>query len=236
MLFLAGGKYSLRRDPVSVACLLLSILPRFPSKTTDQQYHLQALRHLYALAVEPRVLHTIDVDTGLPVSVNLEVELKSGQKQIIEAPGLLPELTSVHRIKLAKSVTNRYYSCTMDLDGSLGVHVGGMDHTEEDIAVSAKTKVLRRRYVLLPTLYVKQIKNDMDHVIMAKNKDIVKAILSSAFGTKPSSTVAVKNSSLVVDEDMEAIRKHEEILNTAIAKKLLENSVMRNALLSVIQK
>jgi hypothetical protein len=44
--------------------LLLSICPRFPARTIDNQYHLQALRHFYVLACENRVLYTIDVDTG----------------------------------------------------------------------------------------------------------------------------------------------------------------------------
>jgi len=59
LLFLAGGTFSLRRDAVSTACLLLALCPRFPSRTVDNQYHLQALRHLYVLATETRALHTI---------------------------------------------------------------------------------------------------------------------------------------------------------------------------------
>jgi len=59
LLFLGGGTYSLKRDPISTASLLLAICPRFPSRTVDNQYHLQALRHLYVLATEPRALHTV---------------------------------------------------------------------------------------------------------------------------------------------------------------------------------
>lgn len=59
LLFLAGGTYSLRRDPISTASLLLSICPRYPARTLDNQYHLQALRHLYVLATETRALHSI---------------------------------------------------------------------------------------------------------------------------------------------------------------------------------
>ena len=54
MLFLAGGNASLQRDPLSIACLLLSVCPRFPLRTADNQYHLQPLRHMYVLAVEYR--------------------------------------------------------------------------------------------------------------------------------------------------------------------------------------
>ena len=98
MLFLGGGNFSLRRDPLSTACLLLSLLPKYPMRTVEQQYHLQATRHLYVLAAEPRALHTIDVDTGLTVQVDVSVELVSGEVLRLAAPGLLPELSTVRRI------------------------------------------------------------------------------------------------------------------------------------------
>ena len=106
MLFLAGGSYSLKRDPISSACLLLSILPRFPSRTVDNQFHLQALRHFYVLAVESRVLHTVDVDTGLPISVDLQLELQSGQHIIAKVPGLLPQLNTVKSISIVTAAAS----------------------------------------------------------------------------------------------------------------------------------
>lgn len=97
---MAGGNSSLRRDPLSTACLLLAMCPRFPARTVDHQYHLQPLRHLYVLATEDRALHTIDVDTGKPVALNVEVELLDGSKCVMRAPGLLPELQSVRRVSV----------------------------------------------------------------------------------------------------------------------------------------
>ena len=34
LLFLAGGTASLRRDPLSVACLVMALIPRFPIRAT----------------------------------------------------------------------------------------------------------------------------------------------------------------------------------------------------------
>jgi hypothetical protein len=45
MLFLAGGNASLKRDTLSTCCLLMSILPRFPMRTPDNQYHLQVKKY-----------------------------------------------------------------------------------------------------------------------------------------------------------------------------------------------
>lgn len=40
------------------------------------RYHLQALRHLYVLAAEPRLLDPVDVDTDTPCYALLEVTYK----------------------------------------------------------------------------------------------------------------------------------------------------------------
>eukprot|EP01033_Poteriospumella_lacustris_P008019 gene8018-5771_t len=141
MLFLGGGKYSLKRDPVSVACLLMSMLPRYPNRTTDQQTHLQALRHLYVLAVEPRVLQTIDVSTGVPVSVDLELELVDGRMVTAQAPGLLPELLSIHRISVKEQQRQQnnvqFYPCSMDLQYLMGQH--GLNHHQQPAHQPATT-------------------------------------------------------------------------------------------------
>lgn len=73
LLFLGGGSCTLGRDPEDIAALVLSFYPRYPSTTSDNQYHLQALRNLYALAVKHRELRAIDVDTGETVFVPIEV-------------------------------------------------------------------------------------------------------------------------------------------------------------------
>ena len=108
MLFLAGGNASVKRDPLSIACLLLSICPRFPARTVDNQYHMQAFRHLYVLAVENRVLKSIDVDTGEPVPMTVDMKLKDGRHIPIRAPCLLPELDSIASIAVGGIEGNNY--------------------------------------------------------------------------------------------------------------------------------
>jgi len=100
LLFLAGGNASLRRDSLGTACLLLSICPRFPSRTTDNQYQLQPLRHMYVLAVERRALQTVDVDSGQPISLDVEVIMADGNKRAMKAPCLLPELSTVKEVRV----------------------------------------------------------------------------------------------------------------------------------------
>ena len=56
-----------------VALSFLTLLCPLPLR-----YHLQAFRHLYVLAAEPRVLVPREVDTGLACYAPLEVTLKVG--------------------------------------------------------------------------------------------------------------------------------------------------------------
>lgn len=104
MLFLAGGNASVKRDPLSIACLVMAFAPNYPLRTTDNQYHLQPLRHLYVLAVEERALHTVDVESGAAVSVDIQVELKN-PPEVVEmcAPCLLPDLQRVISVRVGDS-------------------------------------------------------------------------------------------------------------------------------------
>jgi len=73
LLFLGGGTCTLGREPQDIAALLASFFPRYPFTTTDNQYHLQALRHLYALAVKRRDLRFVDIDSGEVVPIPIKV-------------------------------------------------------------------------------------------------------------------------------------------------------------------
>ena len=138
MLFLAGGNASLKRDPLSIACLVLALTPRYPVRTQDNQYHLQPLRHLYVLAVEERALRTIDADSGLPVSLEVTVELEpavgahtdgvqarpaASQSMTVKAPCLLPELARVRAIRVGRS---------RGLGGDTGAYEDGADRVNSD--------------------------------------------------------------------------------------------------------
>ncbi|XP_019518433.1 PREDICTED: anaphase-promoting complex subunit 1 isoform X3 [Hipposideros armiger] len=117
LLFLGGGRYSLSTSNPSIAALLCALYPHFPSHSTDNRYHLQALRHLYVLAAEPRLLVPVDVDTNTPCYTLLEVTYKGTQwyeqtREELMAPTLLPEL---HLLKQIKVKGPRYWELLIDL-------------------------------------------------------------------------------------------------------------------------
>ncbi|XP_015271620.1 PREDICTED: anaphase-promoting complex subunit 1 [Gekko japonicus] len=122
LLFLGGGRYSLSTSNSSIAALLCALYPHFPVHSTDNRYHLQALRHLYVLAAEPRLLVPMDVDTDTPCYALLEVTYKGTQwyeetTEELMAPTLLPEL---HLLKQIRVKGPRYWELLIDL--SKGVH------------------------------------------------------------------------------------------------------------------
>ena len=47
-------RYTLKRDNESVAALFLSLYPIFQTCQDDNTYHLQAFRHLWVIAAQPR--------------------------------------------------------------------------------------------------------------------------------------------------------------------------------------
>lgn len=51
---LGSGGYTFGKSEMDIASLLISVYPHFPLDVNDNQYHLQALRHLYVLAVKPK--------------------------------------------------------------------------------------------------------------------------------------------------------------------------------------
>lgn len=67
---------SVCRQQQIIELMLLSALCYLLSVFSVYRYHLQALRHLYVLAAEPRLLVPVDVDTNMPCYALLEVTYK----------------------------------------------------------------------------------------------------------------------------------------------------------------
>jgi anaphase-promoting complex subunit 1 len=119
LLCLGGGKSTLGREPSDIAALLMALYPRFPSSTSDNQYHLQAMRNLYALAVRHREVKAVDVDTGKCVFVPVEMHF---EKQALEpmcktAPFLL--LNTDVPIRQLRVVSDQYYSLSISFADGL---------------------------------------------------------------------------------------------------------------------
>lgn len=106
LLFLGGGRHTLSSSDASVAALLIAFYPLYPTKSTDNRGHLQAYRHLWLLAVEPRLLVTQNIDTGEVESV--PVAITNGDECVIRTTPLqLPAANGASDVRL---VSDRHYS------------------------------------------------------------------------------------------------------------------------------
>lgn len=117
MLFLGGGRYTLGTSHAAVCALLVSFYPRYPLFGYDNRTHLQALRHLWVLAVEPRCLITRDVLSRKIVSQPVTIHLMKADKRISKtmmlAPTLIPDFDVIRDFRIDNS---RYWGMTLAYD------------------------------------------------------------------------------------------------------------------------
>ena len=107
-LFIAGGTQTFSRSNKAIASLICAFYPLFPSDVQDSRAHLQAFRHFWVLAAEPRCLVVRDVDTGRAISMPITVVFKNTQEgnqqmatRTLVAPCLLPEIHLISRLETA---------------------------------------------------------------------------------------------------------------------------------------
>lgn len=97
--FVGAGRFTLSRSPQSIAALICALFPKFPTHSNDNRYHLQAFRHLYVLAIEPRILLPRDIDSGKLCLCNVTYATIDGEVVSRMAPCMLPELNQLASIR-----------------------------------------------------------------------------------------------------------------------------------------
>ncbi|KAI4189507.1 MAG: hypothetical protein L6R41_001415 [Letrouitia leprolyta] len=98
VLFLGGGTHSFGTSNTAIASLLCAFYPLFPTTVLDNKSHLQAFRHFWVLATEPRCLMIRDIDTHRQLSIPVTVKLRNKVNLPLTAPCLLPALEVVAAI------------------------------------------------------------------------------------------------------------------------------------------
>ncbi|KAH8688755.1 putative 20S cyclosome subunit [Talaromyces proteolyticus] len=100
LLFLGGGSYTLGTSNLAIASLMCAFYPIFPMSVLDNKCHLQAFRHLWVLAAEPRCLVARDVDTRRPMTAPISIITKDGQITETISPCLLPDLDDLVMVRV----------------------------------------------------------------------------------------------------------------------------------------
>ncbi|KAL4715619.1 hypothetical protein ACJJTC_006198 [Scirpophaga incertulas] len=117
LLFLGGGRATLSTTPNAIAALLAAFFPKFPTHSEDNRYHLQAFRHLYVLAVEPRLILPRDIDTGKLCYAHIQLIDLQGVVKDMKAPCILPDLETLKEVKINDP---RYWPITFQRDRNWG--------------------------------------------------------------------------------------------------------------------
>ncbi|KIY65028.1 hypothetical protein CYLTODRAFT_380020 [Cylindrobasidium torrendii FP15055 ss-10] len=112
MLFLGGGRYTLGTSDAAIAGMVMAFFPRYHHISADNKVYLQALRHMWVLAVEPRCLVARDVTTNEVVYLPLKLIFKEGPAQLI-SPTLIPEMSLIKAVRVD---VPRYWPFTLDLE------------------------------------------------------------------------------------------------------------------------
>lgn len=103
-LFLGQGRYAFGSSNLAVASLICAFYPLFPKDIMDNKAHLQAFRHLWVLAAEPRALLVRDEVTKSVVNLPVNIILNDGTIRSLTTPALLqPSLTAISKIELVSS-------------------------------------------------------------------------------------------------------------------------------------
>lgn len=123
LLFLGGGRFTLGTSDLGVAALLISFLPPFPRSSGDNRAHLQAFRHLWYFAIEPRLLVATDIDTNQLVSLPVKIAA-AAETTASDAPAFTPLLLPNQRlVGPIESATFRYWPASID-SKSVGARSG----------------------------------------------------------------------------------------------------------------
>lgn len=109
--FLGAGRFTLSRSPQAIAALVCALFPKFPTHSNDNRYHLQAFRHLYVLAIEPRMLLPRDIDSGKLCLCNIQYTTIDDQVLSKMAPCMLPDLESLKKVCF---IDSNYWTITYE--------------------------------------------------------------------------------------------------------------------------
>ncbi|KAI6648581.1 Anaphase-promoting complex subunit 1 [Oopsacas minuta] len=111
---LGNFQYSIRTSDDSIAYLLISLYPVFQNSSLKDIYHLQAFRHIYALALERRFLHVKDIYTNQSCTAHAIIKYTSfgiDYSKRIRIPYLVPE---THRIYSITIHSDEYWPIQLD--------------------------------------------------------------------------------------------------------------------------
>ncbi|KAK8855444.1 20s cyclosome subunit (apc1) [Apiospora arundinis] len=118
VLSLGCGTQTFSNSNLAIASLLVAFYPVFPDQVQDNKSHLQAFRHFWVLATDPRCLVTKDVATDTPVGIPIRIRFKDERLDVARTtPCLLPPLDDIASVSTSSP---EYWNMDLDFTGDKG--------------------------------------------------------------------------------------------------------------------
>ncbi|KAJ1984213.1 Anaphase-promoting complex subunit 1 [Dimargaris cristalligena] len=134
MTFLGAGNYTLSStDNLATAALLCSFYPDLTMEPNDNRRYLQALRHMWVLAVDARCVTVRDVETGeiQPLAIKVTTtgsgqteadparpleldDIRQMESVVLDTPGFVPPWSSIQTIEINDT---GYWPLLLELNG-----------------------------------------------------------------------------------------------------------------------
>ncbi|CCG80780.1 Anaphase-promoting complex subunit 1 [Taphrina deformans PYCC 5710] len=117
LLFLNEGQSSLNTSDLAIASFVTAFYPILPSLPKDNQSHLQALRHLWALGAETRCLVPRDSTTKRACLFPIAIRFKDPARSLLRetAPCILPPIEIIDKVS---ATSDQYWPLELDLANS----------------------------------------------------------------------------------------------------------------------
>lgn len=138
LIFAGAGRYSFGNSNLAIASLCIAFFPRWPRNWDENRPFLQAYRHLWALAIEPHCLSTVDIDSMQTVYMPLGITALTGDGEetntrVHISPTLVADIDRVVTLHLASP---RYMFQPLEVSGN---------STHRQILLDSHALFVRRR-------------------------------------------------------------------------------------------
>eukprot|EP01029_Cantina_marsupialis_P005750 TRINITY_DN16261_c0_g1_i1.p1 TRINITY_DN16261_c0_g1~~TRINITY_DN16261_c0_g1_i1.p1 ORF type:complete len:123 (+),score=31.99 TRINITY_DN16261_c0_g1_i1:29-370(+) len=100
------GQYTFGNSLRDIASIILSTLPFYEKKLSDEFTMLPLLRHFYASALKYSCITAIDIDTHMPCLTPVRAAFEDGEVKSVMLPHLLSVDDKLKAYEVSTGVTN----------------------------------------------------------------------------------------------------------------------------------
>lgn len=167
ILFVGAGRYSFGRSNLAIASMVIAFFPRYTNTFDDHRTYLQAWRHLWALAIEPRCVATTDLDTLKAVVMPLRLDITD-----VDTAAATTTTTTVK----TKMVNSPYL---MEAFEGVNTLTGGSPRYTSPVIDLAGDIEQRRSFLRLRTVFVQRKAHSLDYTEDPKGNRSIAIMLNA---------------------------------------------------------